>query len=112
MAGNTSKVTLAISGTAFPDGSTAHIVLHGGQTVQAAAVHQNGPTLLLATFDLTRAASGAADVVVDSPSSGSATLSARFTVQSGGGPTFWANISGPTTIRVGARVFLPGKLGE
>ena len=101
--GTSGTVTVTAFGAAFPTGSTIELIA-GGATILPVAVNQVDSTQILATFNLSAAPAGLADVVVFDSGGGSQTLPGAFLVMQGGGTgEFWFKIDAPAKVRAGVQ---------
>ncbi len=99
--GNTGTVTLAVLGSAFPEGATVRLRLSNGEVLAARDTYQSGSSRIDALFDLAGVAPGYAAVEVVAPGNIVRTLPDGFQVLEGGQPDFWVALVGPENIRAG-----------
>ena len=99
--GTNGTVTVTVSGVAFPEDATVRMVAADGTLLTPRSVLRVDATRLTATFDLSGAAPGLADIVVEAAGGLSRRLDDAFTVVSGGEPDFWVEIVGPQGVRAG-----------
>lgn len=99
--GNQGAVTLTIFGVAFPSNSSPTLITSLGTAIQARTTYQARGDRIQATFDLTSAEAGAADVVVRSPGGVLARLDKAVEITSGGASDFWIEVVGPENLRAG-----------
>jgi hypothetical protein len=99
-AGNAGIVTFQLQGENLVS-ANVKIVGPGSNELQALNVSLKGPGLLLASFDLTGAAPGARDVVVQFTDGQIKRIVNAITITSGGQARIWTDLVGPRTIRAG-----------
>jgi len=100
--GNAGSVTLTIHGGVFDQGATVRLERTGEAAIPSGAVSviDEGLTLVT-TFNLTNRAPDAWDVAVSNPDGESALFAAGFTVEEGGSPQMWVDITGRNQVRIG-----------
>jgi hypothetical protein len=100
--GNPGTVVALVYGSGFLSGATVKLARAGQADIvgEGATVTEHG-ALLTARFDLGGKALGPWDVVVTNPDSAAVTESQAFTITSGGGADLWADVIGPSQVRVG-----------
>lgn len=98
--GNTGQVTVQVIGSGFQSGDAVKLS-GGGADITGTNVNLLNSSSLTATFGLSGATAGARNVVVTNGGGTSASLANGFTVQPGGGPQLWANLTGRNKIRIG-----------
>jgi hypothetical protein len=96
--GNAGTVTVNIIGSGIQNGATVKLMGLGGDIVGSNVTVMNGSNLT-ATFDLTGAPAGVANVVVTNADGTSNTLAGGFTVEQGGAPQLWVDVVGLNEIR-------------
>jgi 6-phosphogluconolactonase (cycloisomerase 2 family) len=98
--GNSGSVTIEIVGNGFQNGAT--VMLTGtGPSISASYTNVGNSSSLAATFNLTGVPVGARNIVIRNPDTTSITLPNAFTVQQGGAPQLWAQLTGRDKIRIG-----------
>ena len=102
--GTGGMVTMTIAGDGFPTGSSVELVTAGGTTLLPRSIHQADSERILATFDLSAAPMGPADVVVYDPTGASQKLSAAFQIVQSSASGFWFHIDAPAAVRAGSLV--------
>ena len=102
--GNGGTVTMTVAGDGFPTGSSVELVTAGGMTLLPRSIHQADSEKILATFDLSAAPLGPADVVVYDPTGASQKLSAAFQIVQSSASGFWFHIDAPAAVRAGSQV--------
>lgn len=93
--GNGGTVSAAVAGNGFAAGATVKLVRFGQPDIVGDPVQVDvGGSAIATVFDLTGAAVGAWDVVVTNPDTTSETLFDGFTVEAGGAPDVWVDVTG------------------
>lgn len=93
--GNQGSVTAIVTGSGFATGAAVAMTRSGQQDIGGDFVNvDRGGSAINATFDLTNRATGSWGVVVANPNGSSRTLDPAFTVESGGTPDLWVDVTG------------------
>ncbi|WP_197231366.1 right-handed parallel beta-helix repeat-containing protein [Novipirellula artificiosorum] len=97
--GNTGNVTVKIAGNAIPSDTTAQLIDARGHVIDSVATHWIDSSQIMATFDLSAAMSGPAELKLISGGI-EKELADAFTVQDGGDAGYFSRITGPSFMRV------------
>lgn len=101
-AGNVGSTYALLYGSGFVNGMTVRLTRAGAPDIVGAAVTVSpGGAVAATSFDLTGQATGLWDLVVTNPGESPTTLANAFKVEEGGAPQLWADVLGPSRIRVG-----------
>jgi CSLREA domain-containing protein len=101
-AGNGNPVVAFIQGSGFVNGANAKLVRFGQPDIVGMPVSVGqGGIVLSASFDITGRETGPWDVVVTNPDGTSVTRAAGFVIETPQAPNLWAQVVGPTLVRIG-----------
>jgi len=99
--GTDGTVTITVIGEAFPEGTEVDLITADATAITPDALHQVDATRILATFSLSKAPAGPADVRVTAPNGASQKLAGAFEILPGGSPDYWVDVEGPSDARWG-----------
>lgn len=97
--GNGGVVSVLIFGAPGGAGTGVRLRRAGESDIEGEAVGWGSAAILATRFDLVGRSPGAWDVVVVRPDGGETVLPNGFTVESGGAPELWTDVTGPRLIR-------------
>ncbi|MEO6028573.1 MAG: right-handed parallel beta-helix repeat-containing protein, partial [Candidatus Binatia bacterium] len=111
--GNVGSVLLRAFGSGFEPGASVRLVRAGeADVVGSSAQVDFGNSTIAASLDLGGRTAGTWDVLVENPGGATATLAAGFTIEAGGGPDLWLDLSGRAFARTLRATTLVVELGN